>query len=140
MTARDDFEPAIDRAVIWQEAVDIAERQLERAAADAAYLTAPRVQLVDEQQRVVRVVNAPPEARRHPPAVLHHWWDDTLGQRGFEPVARCCGQPNPRDIDYVVSRTRPGDGLLALLRDDVEPSVVVNNLPHGHRRLATSFD
>ena len=135
MTAREDFERAIDRAVIWKEAADIAERQLEWATADAAYLTAPRVQLLDEQRRIVRVVNAPPEARRHPPAVLHHWWDDTLGRRGFEPVARCSGQPNPRDLDYVVSRTRAGDALLELLRDDVEPSAVVNN-----SKLVTSFE
>ena len=48
MTARDDFDRAVDRTVIWQEAATIAERHLDRAVLDAAWLLAPRVKLVDE--------------------------------------------------------------------------------------------
>jgi hypothetical protein len=70
VTAAADFDRAIDRAVIWQEAAEIAEDQLDRAMDNAAYLAAPRVRLVDEQRRIVRVVNAPEEARRHPPRIL----------------------------------------------------------------------
>jgi hypothetical protein len=137
VSAAADFERAIDRAVIWKEAAEIAERQLERAMDNAAYLAAPRVRLVDEQRRIVRVVNAPVEARRHPPRTLTQWWTDTMYRRGFEPVGRFHGRPTPRDLDYVVPRTEPGRDFLAILRDQIEPSVVMEN---GRGELLVSFD
>jgi hypothetical protein len=140
VTAAADFERAIDRAVIWQEAAEIAERQLDIAMDNAAYLAAPRVRLVDEQRRIVRVLNAPVEARRHPPPTLRHWWTDTLHRRGFEPVGRYHGRPTPRDIDYVVPRTAPGEDFLTILRDQADPSVVVRNLSNGRAELRTSFE
>jgi hypothetical protein len=77
---------------------------------NAAYLAAPRV-----RRRIVRVVNAPQEGRRHPPPTLKHWWTDALHRRGFEPVGRYHGRPTERDIDYVVPRSAAGDDLIALL-------------------------
>jgi hypothetical protein len=140
VTAAADFERAIDRAVIWKEAAEIAERQLDQAMDNAAYLAAPRVRLVDEQRRIVRVVNAPVEARRHPPRTLRHWWTDTLHRRGFELVGRYHGRPTERDIDYVVPQTAPGEDFLTILRDQCEPSAVVKNPLTGRAELLTSFE
>jgi hypothetical protein len=105
----------------------------------AAYLAAPRVRLVDQQRRIVRVVNAPVEARRHPPPTLRHWWTDTMYRHGFELVGRFHGRPTPRDIDYVVPRTAPGEDFLTILRDEVEPTVVVRRYSNGDNDLLTSF-
>jgi hypothetical protein len=140
VSGAEDFERAIDRAVIWKEAAEIAERQLDQAMDNAAYLAAPRVRLVDEQRRIVRVVNAPVEARRHPPPTLQHWWTDTMYRHGFELVGRFHGRPTERDIDYVVPRTAPGEDFLAILRDQADPSVVVRNPSGSRAELLTSFE
>jgi hypothetical protein len=88
-----------------------------------------------DTRRLVRVVNAPPEARRHPPRILRHYHDDALHQRGFEPVGKYYDRASERDLDYVVVRTRAGDALLAMLRDEADPSVFV----HGSV-LETTFE
>jgi hypothetical protein len=45
-----------------------------------------------------------------------------------------------RDIDYVVSRSAAGDALIALLADEVEPTVVVRRYSNGDTDLLTSFE
>jgi hypothetical protein len=93
---------------------------------NAEYLAPPGLKLLDESRRVVRVQNAPPDARRRPPRVLQHWHAAAPPSRsGVEPVGKYHDRPNGRDIDYVVSRSAAGDDLIALLADEVEPTVVV---------------
>jgi hypothetical protein len=108
---------------------------------NAEYLAQPRLKLLDESRPVVRVQNAPPDARRRPPRVLQHWHAAAPPSRsGVEPVAKYHDRPNGRDIDYVVSRTAAGDELLALLRDEIEPTVVVHQFSNGATDLLTSFE
>jgi hypothetical protein len=57
-----------------------------------------------------------------------------------EPVGRYHARRNPRDVDYRVSKVAAGDDLLALLRDKVEPSVIVRRFSNGHTDLLTAFD
>jgi hypothetical protein len=93
---------------------------------NAEYLAPPGLKLLDESRRVVRVQNAPPDARRRPPRVLQHWHAAAPPSRsGVEPVGKYHDRQNGRDIDYVVSRSAAGDDLIALLADEVEPTVVV---------------
>jgi hypothetical protein len=58
---------------------------------------------------------------------------------GLEPVGKYHDRPNERDIDYVVPRTAAGDDLIALLADEVEPTVV-RRYPNGDTDLLTSFE
>jgi hypothetical protein len=96
--------------------------------------------LVDESRRVVRVVNAPAEARSRPPRILRHYFDDARGRRGVEPVGVFVGSSCERDLDYRIARTGAGDDLLALLRDEVEPSVFMpGRQPHAGA-LQTTFE
>jgi hypothetical protein len=108
---------------------------------NAEYLAQPRLTLLDESRRVVRVQNAPPDARRRPPRVLKHWHAAAPPSRsGLEPVGKYHNRPNGRDIDHVVSRSAAGDELIALLADEVEPTVVVRRYPNGDTDLLTSFE
>jgi hypothetical protein len=47
---------------------------------------------------------------------------------------------NGRDIDDVVSRSAAGDALIALLADEIEPTVVVRRYSNGDTDLLTSFE
>ena len=78
--------PLMDRYAIAHEQFHIAERFSDVAMANAEYLLAPRVRLVDAQQRLVRVVYAPASARLHPPRVPSLWYTDTMYRRGVEAV------------------------------------------------------
>jgi len=72
---------------------------------NAEYLAQPRLKLLDDSRRLVRVQNAPPDARRRPPRVLQHWHAAAPPSwSSLEPVAKYHDRPNGRDIDYVVSR------------------------------------
>ena len=135
-----DFERLVDRLAIANEARDLLERRNAATLVDAEYLLAPRVTLINEQQRIVRVVNAPEEARRDPPRILAHRYTDTLTKPRVVPVGRYRTRPNPRDVDYRVAKIAAGDDLLALLRDEVEPSVIVRRFSNGHTDLLTAFD
>jgi hypothetical protein len=42
--------------------------------------------------------------------------------------------------DYVVSKTAAGDDLIALLADEIEPTVVVRRYSNGTDLLMTSFE
>jgi hypothetical protein len=128
----------VDRAVIAAEAAAVAERRCNVAVVNAEYLLAPRVKLVDEQQRLVRFGNAPASAR--PPRVLSHWYTDTMHRRGVEAIGKYHDRPNWRDIDYRVPKTAAGDHLIALLRDEIEPSVVERRFSNGATDLLTSFE
>jgi hypothetical protein len=131
----------VDRYAIATEAVDIAERRGDVAVANAEWLAQPRLKLLDESRRVVRVQNAPPDARRRPPRVLRHWHAAAPPSwSGVEPVGKYHDRPNGRDIDYVVSRTAAGEDLIALLADEVEPSVVLRQFSNGDTDLSTSFE
>jgi hypothetical protein len=135
-----DWDRMVDRWAIATEHVHIADRQQYIALRNAEYLAQPRLKLLDSSRRMVRVQNAPLDARRRPPRVLSHWYSDTMHRRGVEPVGRYYDRPNGRDIDYVVSRSATGDDLLALLRDEIEPSVVVRRYAGGATDLLTSFE
>jgi hypothetical protein len=63
----------MDRYAIATEAAHIAEHLSDMAMANAEWLVQPRLKLLDESRRVVRVQNAPPDARRRPPRLLRHW-------------------------------------------------------------------
>jgi hypothetical protein len=77
---------------------------------------------------------------RRPPRVLKHWHAAAPPSRsGLEPVAKYHDRPNGRDIDYVVSRSAARDALIALLADEVEPTVLVRRYPNGDTDLLTSF-
>jgi hypothetical protein len=96
--------------------------------------------LLEESRRVVRVQNAPPDARRRPPRLLTHWHAAGPPNRsGLEPVGKYHDRSNWRDIDYVVSRSAAGDALIALLADEVEPTVVLRRYSTGDTDLLTSF-
>ena len=72
--------------------------------------------------------------------MLQHWHAAAPPSRsGLEPVGKYHHRPNWRDIDYVVSRSAAGDALIALLADEVEPTVVVRRYPNGDTDLLTSF-
>jgi len=84
---------------------------------NAGYLAQPRLKLLDESRRVVRVQNAPPDApaaaagahalaRGRPPS-----------RSGLEPVGKYHDRPNERDIDYRIAKTAAGDVLITLLAD-----------------------
>jgi hypothetical protein len=135
-----DWDRLVDRYAIATEQVHLAERLSDLAMANAEYLAQPRLKLLDESRRVVRVQNAPPDARR-PPRLLKHWHAAAPPSRsGLEPVGKYHDRPNGRDIDYVVSRTASGDDLIALLADEVEPTVVVRRYSTGDTDLLTSFE
>jgi hypothetical protein len=103
-------------------------------------LARPRLQLLDESRRVVRVQNAPPGARRRPPRVLIHWHAAASPSRsGLEPVGKYHDRPNMLDVDYVVPRSAAG-ALIALLADEIEPTVVVRRYSNGTDLLMTSFE
>ena len=136
-----DFDRLVDRAAIAGEVLDVAERAQYAAELDAAYLAAPRVTLVDEQRRLVRVVNVPPEARRDPPAVLSAGTVDPMTQQHrVEPVGRHRPTDNPLDLDYALPLTAAGDDLIAHLRDGIEPSVQLRRWPGGRADLLTVWD
>jgi hypothetical protein len=130
----------VDRWAIATEQVHIADRFSDRAMANAEYLVQPRLKLLDGSRRVVRVQNAPPDARRRPPRVLSHWFTDTLHRSGVEPVGTYHDRPTGRDLDYLVSTVPAGDALLVLLADGIEPSVVVRQFSGGGSDLLTSFE
>jgi hypothetical protein len=67
-----DLDRLIVRLAIWQEAAQLAEYRHSLAMEAAEYLVAPRVKLADEARRIVRVLNAPPEARRNKSAPGWH--------------------------------------------------------------------
>jgi hypothetical protein len=58
----------------------------------------------------------------------------------LEPVGKYHYRPNGRDIDYVLSKSAAADDLIALLADDVEPTVVVRRYAGGDTDLFTSFE
>jgi hypothetical protein len=75
------------------------------------------------------------------PRVLKHWHAAAPRSRsGLEPVDKYHDRPNGRDIDYVVSRSAAGDDLIALLADEVEPTVVERRFSNGAPDLLTSFE
>jgi hypothetical protein len=137
-----DLDRLIDRCGIAADVLEVAERLEEIAVREARWLAAPRVVLADERRRVVRVVNAPREARKSPPTVLLHGVVDVMThRRNIEPVARLLpGLAGAPDIDYQVVRTGAGDELLALLHDEVEPSVAHRSWGNGATDFLTTFD
>jgi hypothetical protein len=108
VTAAADFDRLVDRARIWREYGAIVEHRQDVAMLTAEYLAAPRVKLVDGPRRIVRVTNAPAEARSRPPRILRHYFDDTLHRRGVEPVGVYVGRSCERDLDYRIARTAAG--------------------------------
>jgi hypothetical protein len=128
------------RGQIAAEALNLIEYRQELARRSAQYMTAPRVKLVDEERRLVRVQNAPDEARRNPPRLLSHHWTDAYHQHHSEPVGKFVGRPSPRDLDYVLLATSGGDELLALVVGEAEPSVIVHRLMDGRTKLVTTFE
>ncbi|HET6755943.1 MAG TPA: hypothetical protein VFH23_18540 [Jiangellaceae bacterium] len=73
--------------------------------------------------------------------MLKHWHAAAPPSRsGVEPVGKYRERPNGRDIDYVVSSSAAGDDLIALLADEIEPSVVVRRCAGGDTDLLTSFE
>ena len=136
-----DFERLVDRYGIALETRAIAERFSDMAMDNAQYLAAPRLKLLDKTRRIVRVQNAPPEARRQPPRILSYPRTDVMtGKSRYEPVGKYHDRPNERDIDYLVTHTAAGDEILELLTDEVEPTVVMRRYPSGAAGLATSFE
>jgi hypothetical protein len=81
-----DFERLVDRLAIANEAQVLLERRNAATLIDAEYVLQPRVTLIDEDRRLVCVVNAPEEARRDPPRILAHWYTDTLTESLVETV------------------------------------------------------
>jgi hypothetical protein len=111
-----DWDRLVDRYAIATEQVHLAERFSGGAMANAEYLGRPRLKLLDESRRAVRVQNAPPDARRRPPQLLTHWHAAAPPSRsGLEPVGTCHDRPNMLDIDYVLPRSAAGDDLIARL-------------------------
>jgi hypothetical protein len=92
VTARD-LERLIDQWAIYREYQNLVEYRHSLAMDAAEYLAAPRVTMVDKQRRIVRVVNAPQEARRNPPRTLSHHWTDAYHRGTTEPVGKLHGQP-----------------------------------------------
>jgi hypothetical protein len=136
-----DWDRLVDRYAIAHEYLDVAERLSDVAMVNAEYLAQPRLKLLDESRRVVRVQNAPPDARCRPPRVLVHWHAAAPPSRsGLEPVGKYHDRSNGRDIDYVVSRSAAGDAFIALLADEVEPTVVVRRYSNGDNDLLTSLE
>jgi hypothetical protein len=130
----------VDRYAIATEQVHLAERFSDVAMVNAEYLVRPRLKLLDESRRVVRVQNAPPDARRRPPRLLFHWHAAAPPSRSrVEPVGKYHDRPNWRDIDYRVPRSAAADDLLALLRDEIEPSVVMRRYAGGGSDLLATF-
>jgi hypothetical protein len=140
VTASVEFDRLVDRAAICREIGEIVERRQFHAMRNAEYLAAPRLQLVDEERRIVRVVNAPVEARSRPPKILRHYYDDAMYRKGVEPVGIFHNQPFWRDLDYRIVRTAPGNALLAMLRDDINPSVVMPARQPRDGALETTFE
>jgi hypothetical protein len=141
VTAAVGWDRLVDRYAIATEAVHMAERRGDVAMANAEYLVQPRLKLLDESRRIVRVQNAPPDACRRPPRVLTHWHAAAPPSRsGLEPVGKYHDRPNMLDIDYVVPRSAAGDDLIALLADEIEPTVVVRCYSTGTDLLMTSFE
>jgi hypothetical protein len=136
VTEPEDFDRLVARAAVWREYGEIVERRQDRAMLAAEYLAAPRVKLVDESRRIVRVVNAPVEAGSRPPRILGHYRSDGELSAAGVYVGRSCG----RDLDYRLLRTAAADDLLALLRDEVEPSVVVSDRRIAAGVLQTTFE
>jgi hypothetical protein len=137
-----DFDRLVDRWAIAHEMLTLVEQRSAEALLAAEWLLRPTLKLVDEQQRIVRVVRAPREVRAYPPpALVHGYWDMLRCERRVEVVGsnRSSGGGG-RDIDYTLVRTAGGDELLALLRDEIEPSVVVRRFVGGGTDLLTSFD
>jgi hypothetical protein len=119
-TAPVDFDGLADDAAVWREEFDrLAERPQDQARLAAERLAAPRVKLVDESRRIVRVTNAPLEVRSRPPRILVH----PRGRDG-EPVAAAVYVGRSGwDLEYRLLRNDTADDLLGLLRDECEPSV-----------------
>jgi hypothetical protein len=140
VTAPVDFDRLVDRAAIWREYGAIVERRQAQAMRTAEYLAAPRVQPVDEPRRIVRVRNAPVEARSRPPRILRHYFNDARGRRGVEPVGVYTGRSCERDLDHRIAKTAAGDALLAMLRDEVEPSVFMPSRQPRAGALQTTFE
>jgi hypothetical protein len=135
-----DWDRIVFRAVIVSEAPEITEQSADVAMVNAEKWARPRLQLLDESRRVVRVQNAPPDARRHLPWLLKHWHAAAPPSRsGLEPVGKYHDRPNVLDVDYVVPRSAAGDALIALLADEVEPTVVVRRHSIG-TDLLTLFE
>ena len=134
-----DFDRLVDRWAIAHEVEDIAERQHDLAMRDAEHLAAPMLKLADERRRLVRVWNAPAEARRRPPALLATHWTDTLHEHGVFHIGRLVDRPSPRDLDYRIGRSRAGGDLLELLRLDLDPTVVLRSRSNGWADLLVEW-
>jgi hypothetical protein len=104
------------------------------------WVTAPRLTLVDEHQRLVRVVAAPVQARRRPPQTLVHSWTDAYHATRTEVVGRFVAQPTPLDLDYRLARTSGGDALLAHLAIELEPTLALRRFSDGRVDLLTVWD
>jgi hypothetical protein len=128
------------RSAIWQEATELLEYRRALALEDAEYTVSPRVKLVDRPARVVRVVNAPPDARQNPPQLLSHIWWDAYHQKHSDVVGKLHRQSSPRDLDYVLFPISGGDNLLALVADDAAPTVQMRKWTNGHTDLLAYFD
>jgi hypothetical protein len=137
---REEFDRLVARAAIWREYGAVVERRADRALLAAEDMAAPRLRLVDESRRTVRVLNAPAEARSRPPRILRHYFDDTLNRQGVEPVGVYIGRSCERDLDYRIVRTAAGDDLLAMLRDEVEPSVFMPGRQPRAGAIETTFE
>jgi hypothetical protein len=135
-----DLERLEIRAAITREYEELVEYRTALAMQSAQWMLLPRVTLVDEQRRIVRVVNAPEEARSNPPRLLSHHWTDAYSRGTTEPVGKFHRQSSPRDLDDVLFPTSGGDELFALVADDAAPSVVVRRFTNGGSGLLTSFD
>jgi hypothetical protein len=95
------------------------------------------LKLLDES----RAGGAGAKRRRRPPQLLTHWHAAAPPNRsGLEPVGKYHDRPNGQDIDDVLSRSAAGDDLIALVADEVEPTVVVRRYSNGDTDLLTSFE
>jgi hypothetical protein len=126
-----------DDVVAWANARAGRRSQL-RQAVDR--LVAPRVKLVDESRRLVRVLDAPLAARSRPPRILRHYFNDAMYRHDVEPVGVFIGRSGEWDLDYRIVRTGAGDALLAMLRDEVEPSVFMPGRQPRAGAIETTFD
>jgi hypothetical protein len=131
----------VDRYAIATGQIDLAERPGGGAMANAEYLVQPRLKLLDESRRVVRVQNAPPDARRRPPRVLTHWHAAAPPSRnGPEPV----GNYHDRPTGGTSTTWCPGPPLATTSSrdwpDEIEPTVVVRRYSNGTDLLMTSFE